>query len=73
MKSTSTHGGPRRGAGRKPTGRRAYLVRMTPTARRGLTRAAEAAGRTVPEHLDAVFGPISEHKLHSTMGETHSK
>jgi hypothetical protein len=51
-----THGGKRHGSGRKRTGRRPYLLRMTPEARRGLNRSAEEAGRTVPEHLDAVFG-----------------
>lgn len=50
-------GGARPGAGRKPSGRRAYLVRMTPGARRELTHQAARAGRTVPEHLDTVFAP----------------
>lgn len=51
-----THGGPRRGAGRKPTGRRPYLIRMTPAARAGLDAAATAAGGTVPEYLDRTYG-----------------
>lgn len=52
----TNRGGRRPGAGRKPTGRRPYLLRMTPEARAGLGREADRAGLTVPEYLDATYG-----------------
>lgn len=48
-------GGKRKRAGRKPTGRKGYLLRMKPSAMRGIKSAARAAGQTVPEYLDATY------------------
>lgn len=49
------HGGKRKGAGRKPTGRRPYLVRMKPRTMAVLKRAAKP--KTVGEYLDATYAP----------------
>jgi hypothetical protein len=50
-----THGGKRKGAGRKATGRRPYLVRMKPTTMKALRRRAKP--KTVGEYLDATYAP----------------
>lgn len=53
-----THGGKRKGAGRKPTGRRAYLVRVKPKTMRVIRETAKAAGFQTPgELLDADYAP----------------
>jgi len=49
------HGGRRKGAGRKATGRRPYLVRMKPGTMRALKRTARP--KTVGEYLDATYAP----------------
>lgn len=49
------HGGKRKNAGRKPSGRRAYLVRMKPTTMRSLKSAAKP--KTVGAYLDATYAP----------------
>lgn len=49
------HGGKRKGAGRKPTGRRPYLVRMKPRTMAMLKRAAKP--KTVGEYMDATYAP----------------
>lgn len=51
----SEQGGKRKGAGRKPTGRRPYLVRMKPRTMAVLKRAAKP--KTVGEYLDATYAP----------------
>ena len=52
------HGGKRKGAGRKPTGRRAYLVRVKPKTMRVIRETAKAAGFKTPgELLDADYAP----------------
>lgn len=48
------HGGKRKGAGRKSTGRKAYLVRMRPRTMKALK--AVARPKTVGEYLDDTFG-----------------
>lgn len=53
--ATVKHGGKRKGAGRKPTGRRPYLVRMKPRTMAVLKRAAKP--KTVGEYLDATYAP----------------
>lgn len=53
--ATHKHGGKRKGAGRKPTGRRPYLVRMKPATMRALK--ATAKPKTVGEYLDATYAP----------------
>ena len=54
----SKHGGKRKGAGRKPTGRRAYLVRVRPKTMRVIRETAKAAGFQTPgELLDADYAP----------------
>lgn len=54
-KTQMKHGGKRKGAGRKPTGRRPYLVRMKPRTMAALKRAAKP--KTVGEYLDATYAP----------------
>lgn len=49
------HGGKRKGAGRKPSGRRPYLVRMKPATMQAIKRAAKP--KTVGEYLDATYAP----------------
>ncbi len=49
------HGGKRKWAGRKPTGRRAYLVRVKPKTMRVIREAAKP--KTVGEYLDATYAP----------------
>jgi len=52
------HGGKRKGAGRKPTGRRPYLVRVKPKTMRVIRETAKAAGFKTPgELLDADYAP----------------
>lgn len=53
-----SHGGKRKGAGRKPSGRRPYLVRMKPATMRAIRAAAKARKlRTPGELLDADYAP----------------
>jgi hypothetical protein len=47
------HGGKRKGAGRKESGRKPYLVRMKPATMDGLKR--DASGKTVGEYLDDLY------------------
>jgi hypothetical protein len=47
------HGGKRKNAGRKQSGRKPYLVRMKPATMDGLKR--DAAGKTVGEYLDDLY------------------
>ena len=49
------HGGKRKGAGRKESGRKPYLVRMKPATMDGLKR--DAGNRTVGEYLDELYEP----------------
>lgn len=44
-----TWGGARPGAGRKSTGRKPVLLRLTPATLRALRRSARAAGKTLSE------------------------
>ena len=53
MKKQPKHGGKRKGAGRKKSGRKAYLVRMKPGTMDFLKRAA--AGGAVGEYLDKLY------------------
>jgi len=48
------HGGPRKGAGRKPSGRKSYTLRMKPTTMRALK--SRAKPKPVGEWLDLEFG-----------------
>lgn len=50
-----SHGGARKNAGRKPSGRRPYLVRMKPATMQALKSAAKP--KTVGEYLDATYAP----------------
>ena len=50
-----THGGKRKGAGRKESGRKPYLVRMKPATMAGLKR--DAGDKTVGEYLDELYEP----------------
>ncbi len=49
----SNIGGKRKGAGRKPSGRKPFLVRMKPATMRVLKR--EAKPNTVGEYLDGKY------------------
>ncbi len=49
------HGGKRKGAGRKPSGRRPFLVRMKPETY--VVLQSKAKGRPVGEYLDARYAP----------------
>ena len=55
MKFPISHGGRRPGAGRKPTNRQAYTLRMSPAARAGLESAARAVGISLPDYLDRTY------------------
>jgi hypothetical protein len=49
-----THGGKRPGSGRKPSGRKPYLIRMKPKTMKALK--AKAKAKAVGEWLDDEFG-----------------
>jgi len=52
----ATHGGKRKGAGRKPAGRHPYLVRMKAETMQRLRAQARARGlKTTGELLDEMF------------------
>jgi hypothetical protein len=51
------HGGKRRGAGRKPSGREPVTLRLKPQARRALERRAHREGRTLSATLEALLLP----------------
>ena len=48
-------GGCRKRAGRKPSGRKPYLIRMKPKAMAALKKAAKP--KTVGEYLEATYAP----------------
>lgn len=56
--SPPTRGGRRPGSGRKPSGRRPYLIRMKPETMRQLKAQAAVHYMRVGEYLDRVYGPI---------------
>ena len=53
--SAANHGGKRKNAGRKLSGRRPYLVRMKPATMAALKRVAKT--QTVGAYLDATYAP----------------
>jgi hypothetical protein len=56
-----THGGRRKNAGRNPSGRAAYLVRMMPaTARTLKTKAKEKAFASIGQFLEHHFKPTTK-------------
>lgn len=54
MKKKRTHGGKRAGAGRKPEGRKAYLVRMKPETHGHLKAVADEAGSSVGQVIESM-------------------
>ena len=50
-----THGGARKGAGRKESGRKQYLIRMKPATMEAIKR--DAGDKTPGEYLDALYAP----------------
>lgn len=54
-KQPRTHGGARKGAGRKESGRKPYLIRMKPATMEAIKR--DAGDKTPGEYLDALYAP----------------
>ena len=50
-KKKPRHGGKRKGAGRKPSGREPYLIRMHPDTMAAITTAMKRRGHTMPGEL----------------------
>lgn len=54
----TTHGGKRANSGRKPSGRKAYLIRMKPKTYKALVKAAKPG--SVGAWLDKQFNPLQK-------------
>lgn len=55
-KGKRLHGGKRPGSGRKPSGRKAYTVRLLPQVHERIRRRAHKQGITVSAYIEAVAG-----------------
>ncbi len=56
MTTEKTHGGPRKNSGRKPAGRKAYLVSMKPVAMKALRKFSKQSGaKHVGEFLERQY------------------
>jgi hypothetical protein len=56
MSATKQHGGSREGAGRKPTGRKPFLISMLPRTHSNLKRIADSKAKTIGGLLDQKYG-----------------